>query len=238
MKQETAQGVHDYVEETKFGFWFLSTMVWERHVLTVAIADLKRLAGAQLQDGMSILDVGCGQGTSLMLLNQALKPACLTGCEVDRQSLHMAKRLIETHNLPATLLSDDCARINLPSNSQDVVFCHQTFHHLVRQEESLMEFFRVLKPGGLLLFAESTRTFIHSWTIRYLFHHPMHLQRSAEEYLAMIKAAGFELQESQVHYPFLWWSQKDLGLLKLLKLRTPIWVNQKTLVNLVARKPD
>ena len=52
--------------------------------------------------------------------------------------------------------------------SVDVVFCHQTFHHLTRQREALREFHRVLKPGGLLLFAESTRAYIESWIIRLL----------------------------------------------------------------------
>jgi ubiquinone/menaquinone biosynthesis C-methylase UbiE len=63
------------------------------------------------------------------------------------------------------------------------VFCHQTFHHIVEQEAAMAEFFRVLKPGRVLLFAESTRRYIHSLPIRLLFRHPMEVQKTAEEYI-------------------------------------------------------
>jgi ubiquinone/menaquinone biosynthesis C-methylase UbiE len=81
------------------------------------------------------------------------------------------------------------------------VFCHQTLHYLVRQEETLKEFRRVLKPGGVLMLAESTRVYIHSWIIRLLFRHPMHMQHSVQEYLTMVRRAGFEVGPQQVSHP-------------------------------------
>ena len=39
----------------------------------------------------------------------------------------------------------------------------------IEQEQALQEFFRVLRPGGVLLFADSTKRYIHS-----LFKHPAH----------------------------------------------------------------
>ena len=81
------------------------------------------------------------------------------------------------------VLHGDCAQLPLPDASADIVFCHQTFHHLVEQDRALAEFRRVLKPGGILLFAESTDAYIKSWVIRLLFRHPMHVQKSANGYL-------------------------------------------------------
>ena len=46
--------------------------------------------------------------------------------------------------------------------------------------------------------AESTRRYIHSWIIRALFRHPMEVQRTAEEYLAMVRKAGFVVPESSI----------------------------------------
>jgi ubiquinone/menaquinone biosynthesis C-methylase UbiE len=57
-----------------------------------------------------------------------------------------------------------CARLPLASASADIVFCHQTFHHLVQQEFAFTEYHRVLKPGGILLFAEATDAYIWSAT--------------------------------------------------------------------------
>jgi len=92
----------------------------------------------------------------------------------------------------------------------------------------------VLKPGGLLLFAESTRKYIHSWIIRLLFRHPMDVQRSAEEYLSMIRSVGFSLAPGEISYPYLWWSRGDLGLLERWFGITPPRLREETLVNLVA----
>ena len=85
-----------------------------------------------------------------------------------------------------------------------MVFCHQTFHHIVDQHKAIREFHRVLKPSGILLFAESTRKYIHSWLIRTLFRHPMDVQKSASEYLELIRKAGFEVPEKAISLPYLW----------------------------------
>jgi ubiquinone/menaquinone biosynthesis C-methylase UbiE len=138
------------------------------------------------------------------------------------------------------LLASDCAAIQLDDASVDMLFCHQTFHHLVEQQQALAEFWRVLKPGGLLLFAESTRFYIDTWVIRWLFRHPMQVQKSAEQYLDMLRDQGFEFAERNVSYPYLWWSRAtDFGLLERWGLRRPKPPGQRdeTLVNLAARKP-
>jgi len=138
------------------------------------------------------------------------------------------------------LIGSDCATLELADASVDLLFCHQTFHHLVEQEKVLAEFYRVLKPGGYLLFAESTEAYIDTWVIRWLFRHPMHVQKSAAQYLQMIRQQGFEFGPQNVSYPYLWWSRaKDFGLLERFGLRQPPPVGQReeTLVNVVARKP-
>uniref|UniRef100_UPI0013DF2A6A class I SAM-dependent methyltransferase n=1 Tax=Pseudomonas viridiflava TaxID=33069 RepID=UPI0013DF2A6A len=89
------------------------------------------------------------------------------------------------------LIGSDCAALQLPDASVDLLFCHQTFHHLVEQEQALAEFYRVLKPGGYLLFAESTEAYIDTWVIRWLFRHPMHIQRRAAQLLQTLRQPGY-----------------------------------------------
>lgn len=229
-----------YVEETRFGFWFLQSRVWQHHVLRVAINDLQRLADKPLPPAPVLLDAGCGQGKSFNLLQHAFAPAQLIGMDADRHSLDCSRAEAERLNLPVQLLSSDCAAIQLPDASVDMLFCHQTFHHLVEQEQALAEFWRVLKPGGLLLFAESTKYYIDTWVIRWLFRHPMHVQKSADEYLAMLRQQGFQFAAQNVSYPYLWWSRSsDFGLLERWGLRRPKAIGQRneTLVNVAARKP-
>jgi ubiquinone/menaquinone biosynthesis C-methylase UbiE len=228
----------DFVPETRFGFWFLGTGIWTTRVVRVALEDLERLIPNRRASYPVVLDAGCGQGKSFRPLIEHFSPERLIGVDIDPESLRLAANEAAKVGTPVDLRPGDTADITLPDASVDLVFCHQTFHHLIRQEETLAQFHRVLKPGGLLLFAESTRAYIHSWIIRLLFRHPMHLQWSADEYAAMIRRHGFRFDASNVSLPYLWWSRSDLGAAEWLGFGVPAQgEREETLVNLVAVKP-
>ncbi|WP_296358242.1 class I SAM-dependent methyltransferase [Ramlibacter sp.] len=224
-----------HVPETRFGKWFLRTGTWELHVLERALADLDRLIPQRREHYDVVVDVGCGSGRSLKKLAARFRPRELVGVDIDAEMLRQAAG--ETAGLPARLVEASSSRLPVGDASADMLFCHQTFHHLVEQEAALAEFLRVLKPGGVLLFAESTRRYIHSWIIRALFRHPMDVQRSAPEYLHMIRRAGFVVPEGAVSYPYLWWSRGDLGVLERWFGVAPPPDREETLLNLVALKP-
>ena len=229
----------DYVHESRFGFWFLGTYTWEKRVVDLALEDLQRLIDAPRDSYPVILDAGCGQGKAFKALVERFHPRRIVGVDADPAGLAAARREAEEHGIPADLLSCDCAAMDLPDASVDMVFCHQTLHHLARQEETLAEFHRVLKPGGLLLVAESTREYICSWVIRLLFRHPMHVQKSAEGYLELIRDSGFAFGPQNVSYPYLWWSRaKDFGLLERwhIKVPPPPGKRKETLINVVGVK--
>ncbi|MFW9079224.1 class I SAM-dependent methyltransferase [Pseudomonas sp. P2757] len=229
-----------YVEETRFGLWFLRSHTWQHHVLRVAIDDLRCLFSEAPPVNPVLLDAGCGQGKSFGYLRQTFDPQHLIGVDADPHSLQMSGEEAARLSMHVELIGSDCATLNVADASVDLLFCHQTFHHLVEQEKALAEFYRVLKPGGYLLFAESTEAYIDTWVIRWLFRHPMHVQKSAAQYLGMIRQQGFDFSERNVSYPYLWWSRsKDFGLLERFGLRKPKPFGQReeTLVNVVARKP-
>jgi ubiquinone/menaquinone biosynthesis C-methylase UbiE len=227
-----------FVPETRVGFWFLGTHTWENRVVRVALADLMRLVPPQrVPHRPVVLDVGCGQGKSFRPLHEIFTPQRIIAIDFEPACLERAG--LEAEGLPVDLRRGDIAALELADASVDVIFCHQSFHHLTRQHQALDEFYRVLKPGGLFLFAESTRAYICSWIIRLLFRHPMYAQRTAEEYLQMIRDHGFQVAPESVSYPYLWWSRSDLGLLeRLLRIPPPKpGKREETLINLVATKP-
>jgi ubiquinone/menaquinone biosynthesis C-methylase UbiE len=229
------QGPAPQVPETRFGKWFLRTRTWEVHVLERALCDLERLIPNKRPSYGVVVDVGCGFGRSLPKLRARFDPGVLIGIDIDPESLREAAAHAGASR--ALLVEASSSRLPLADGSCDLLFCHQTFHHLVEQERALAEFMRVLKPGGLLLFAESMRRYIHSWTIRLLFRHPMEVQRSASEYLGMLRDAGFVVPESSISYPYLWWSREDLGIAERWFGIAPPQEREETLMNLVAVKP-
>jgi ubiquinone/menaquinone biosynthesis C-methylase UbiE len=227
-----------HVPETAFGKWFLRTETWTVHVLERALVDLQRLMPAgQPRSFPVVADVGCGYGRSLGKLHQRFAPQRLIGMDIDPEMVRAATAEVAALNIDAEFICCSSSNITLADNSVDLLFCHQTFHHLIDQERAVAEFYRVLKPGGVLLFAESTKRYIHSWIIRLLFRHPMNVQKTAPEYLAMVRSAGFSVPDSAVSYPFLWWSREDLGLIESVLRIRPSAVREETLINLVAVKP-
>lgn len=226
-----------HVPETAFGKWFLKTETWTVHVLERALKDLERLIPDRQDVYPVVADVGCGWGRSLAKLNSRFAPKKLIAMDIEPAMLEAAAR--ENADLAEKLEFICCSssRMSLEDNSVDLLFCHQTFHHLIDQDQAIREFFRVLKPGGVLLFAESTRRYIHSWIIRLLFRHPMDVQKTAPEYLDMVRRAGFEVHQESISFPYLWWSREDLGILENWFGLKPPAQREETLINLAAVKP-
>ena len=222
------------VPESRFGNWFLGTEVWVRHVLLRAISDIDRLIAERRSSYPVILDVGCGRGRSFELLHDRFLPRQLIGIDVDRAMLAMSAKRTRDQGLKVDLLLANSCSLPLADQSVDMIFCHQTFHHLVDHDAAIGEFHRVLRRGGILLFAESTRVYIHSWLIRYLFRHPMEVQKTALEYITLIKNAGFRVSENSISFPYLWWSRSDLGIMQNWLRIAPPENREETLINLVA----
>ena len=206
-------------------------------MLCRALNDLKRLTPMNsIPSNPRIVDIGCGFGHSFGELAQRYSPELILGVDADPGLFERASDAAKRSTCEVKLHADNAARMDLPDAEFDVVFCHQTFHHIVEQEEAMAEFFRILKPGGVLLFAESTKRYIHSLPIKLLFRHPMEVQKTAEEYLAIIRAAGFSLPNERVSMPYFWWSRPDIGFFEWIGLSVPE-KREATLVNAVAIKP-
>lgn len=225
-----------FLKESRFGDWFLKTNVWKIRVLDRALDDLCDLMAEHPLTYSKILDVGCGFGHSFESLASRFHPDLIVGLDADPALNDRAGKAAERCSVKVQLHAANAARIDFENNYFDMVFCHQTFHHIIEQEAAMAEFFRVLKPGGLLLFAESTKRYIYTPQIKYLFRHPMHVQKTAEEYIAIIRNAGFNLPDSNISMPFLWWSRPDCGMFEFFGIPVPE-KREETLVNAVALKP-
>ncbi len=222
------------VPETRFGDWFLGTNIWHTRVLEIAINDLKDLIEYREASYPVIVDVACGRGRSFKRLHDLFAPDLLIGAEIDAEMLRLAALEANKLESAVSLMLGTSSRLALADQSADMLFCHQSFHHFVDQNSAIHEFHRVLKPGGLLLFAESTKAYIYSWIIRVLFRHPMDVQKSAPEYLSLIENAGFDVAPESVSYPYLWWSRGDLGVRENCFRIPPPSVREETLLNLIA----
>lgn len=224
-----------WVHETRFGLWFQGTNWWYRFVLADAIRELARLIGPYDRFAR-ILDVGCGTGRSLPLLEAYFYPEELLGIDIDPNLVAGSATATRRCACDAHVRVGDATRLDLPDGSMDMVFCHQTMHHLPRQEAAVAEFFRVLTPGGVLLFAESCRSFVYSLWVRTLFRHPMEVQKTSDEYQALLHGADFVFAPENVSTPYPAWARPGLGLLELLG-RPVSETHRSPVLNVAARRP-
>ena len=230
----SAGGASDpWVRETAFGTWFLGTAVWRHQVLHAALRDLQQMLPQRVRYPV-VLDLGCGAGRALRLLDITFRPDLLLGVDVDRVQVAAAAPEARRCRAQVSVRVGATCGLPIPDRSVDMVFCHQTFHHLSDQVGTLREVYRVLRPGGTFLFAESCRRYIRSLPIRLFFRHPMQVQKTAAQYVALLRGEGFSIDAVSTPYP--WWSRPDLGLLEWLgrPAGTP---HEPTILNLVAERP-
>ena len=225
-----------WVKETRIGTWFLGTDMWRCHVLPRTMDDLCTLLnGVPL--GGRLLDIGCGQGLRFPIWIGHFRPDFLLGIDIDPELVERGAGLAAQCECRAEIRTGDATAIDLPDGSVDTIFCHQTFHHLADQEAAAREFYRVLAPGGRLLFTKSCRSFIYSWWVRLFFRHPMEAQKTAAEYQALLRRAGFGFGPKDVLAPYPPWARPDFGLSEAFgrPVEPPY---DEPLVCLVARRPS
>jgi len=201
-----------WVPETRFGTWFLGTQIWSRYVVEVSLQQFARLLPSPLSRPRRVLDAGCGPGVSLPLLDRYFQPEAITALDIDPHEIERSRQQSRHCACRVELVRGDVARLEFPDESMDLILCHQTLHHVVAQEAVLREFHRVLVPGGVLLIAESCRSFILSTPVRALFRHPNEVQKSAAEYQQLLRDAGFAFTTENVDTSSPFWSLPDWGL--------------------------
>jgi SAM-dependent methyltransferase len=105
----------------------------------------------------SVLEVGCGSGG--YALHLAEKVGCrLVGLDINAAGVRNANQLAVARGLASQAHFEKCdVSKNLPFDDKtfDAVFSNDVLCHLPGRPEVLGEIFRVLKPGGRMLFSDA-----------------------------------------------------------------------------------
>ncbi len=147
---------------------------------------------ADLPAGAAVLDMGCGRGTSARLILEIFRPARLVAFDFDAALIEQARRRL------APLLRDgvevrvaDATRLSFGDGEFDAAFEVAMLHHIPDWRAALREIARVLKPGGVLYFAEPSWGRLHRG-LYCLMGHPKDTGFSADELRRALTEAGLE----------------------------------------------
>ncbi|WP_432839226.1 methyltransferase domain-containing protein [Dactylosporangium sp. CA-092794] len=112
------------------------------------------LAGLRLRAGDAVLDVGCGPGTDLAALANAVGPAgVVVGIDRDPVMAGQARRR-STATAQVTVIGGDAHALPLGDGSVDRARTDRVLQHLADPARAVAELRRVVRPGGLVALAE------------------------------------------------------------------------------------
>jgi len=149
-----------------------------------------------------VLEVGAGTGTNLAYYQHASK---VVACEPDPAMRARLARKLPAARVPVELCDAPAEALPLADQSFDVVVSMLVLCTVADPAVALAELYRVLRPGGHLVFLEHVRARgrLASWQDRLT---PLHARFTAgchpnRDSLAAIAAAGFTIGPLEVFEP-------------------------------------
>ncbi len=166
----------------------------------------------ELKKEDKILEVGCGNGYYLNLLNKLDFNLTLIGIDMDELALIDAKKFIKDNKVK--LILSDASKLPFQNNSFDKVVISEVIEHVDNEKQVLSEIYRVLKPKGIMALTTCNIDYPLlwdpvNWTLQHVFkthikdgfwagiwnqHLRLYKKNSLDE---LIKKAKFKIEASE-----------------------------------------
>lgn len=112
------------------------------------------LAVAAVHAGEHVLDVGCGSGTTTMLLAESVGTSgSATGIDISKPMLELAKKRARESASRAVFIEADATDYAFAPRSLDLVFSQFGVMFFADPVAAFSNLYRALKPGGRVAFA-------------------------------------------------------------------------------------
>jgi ubiquinone/menaquinone biosynthesis C-methylase UbiE len=143
----------------------------------------------RLPANAKILDAGCGAGIPIsQILSERFQ---VTGVDFSEAQVTLAKK-----NVPeGEFLCDDITRLKFPNNTFDGITSYYAIIHVPREEHQALitNFYRMLKPGGLVLLCLGTENIVYDIDENYLGTRMYWSHYDSDTYIKMLNACGFSI---------------------------------------------
>lgn len=108
------------------------------------------VAAADIPDGGTVLDLGCGTGTMTTWIKQQHPKSRVIGLDLDPAILGMARTKAKRAGVEIEFIEASAADMPLPDDSVDRVVSSLFFHHLLPDQKLhvMREIFRIMPSNG------------------------------------------------------------------------------------------
>ena len=173
-----------------------------------------------------ILDLGCGTGSTTLLLKQAFPQVEVIGLDLSPYMLFMGDRKAQEAGLQIRWMHGDAAHTPFRDGAFDLVTASLLFHETPASVLPLIlqEACRLLIPGGQLLILDGSQTALQQapW-LRNLFEEPFLEDYTRGRITTWMETAGFQAVQTEEH----WWAhQISWGMKPLPQKPSPFTIPQ------------
>lgn len=170
---------------------------------------------------LKVLDIACGTGNSLKLIDQAMPEVSLYGVDLSPAYLRKASDNLSKieSNIPAQLIQANAEELPFVDEFFEATTSTFLFHELPGQarQNVINEAARVTKPGGVFVICDSiqkmdTPEFAPLMeNFPAMFHEPYYRNYVEDDLVARLEAAGFTEIETCNHFMSKYWVAKKVA---------------------------
>lgn len=96
--------------------------------------------------GKTLLDIGCGPG--FLTRHFASKGYDVTAIDISGNAVMLTKKSLQLYSLRANVLQGNAEELEFKDNTFDYIISSGVLHHTPDTRKSILEAYRLLKPGG------------------------------------------------------------------------------------------
>lgn len=152
-----------------------------------------------------ILEVGCSSGYLIKDLKKHFSDAFIIGVDVIREKLND----LAAADTDVPFMQFDLTQCALPDRSIDVLVMLNVLEHIERDDQAVVQAYRILKPGGILVIELPAGPHLYDVYDKFLHHYRRYDLFQLESLL--VKTGFKTVYKSHLGfflYPFFYWSKK------------------------------
>jgi ubiquinone/menaquinone biosynthesis C-methylase UbiE len=158
LEQQDASTVAAFGRNVHWGYWDdpqASLGTADDYALAAERLTMRVTAAAELEDGLALLDCGCGFGGTLANINERYRDMRLVGLNIDARQLARARReVIAQNGNTLEFIEADACDLPFPDSSFDRVTAVECIFHFRDRGRFFQEASRVLRSGGSLTLSD------------------------------------------------------------------------------------